>query len=207
MAALPHPFQRQATLVFAKQNQRRPTRGERAAVKEGHPSKVWARVDVVGSQDFRRPKFLRGGCLDGSAAAATATKERLTFERRQRRRGTSRSGAQQPQRRGPQGRAEARSRCRRPGRGAFQTRGLAAPGGGGRAERGPGRRPARHEHPQPRGAGGAERDQREPDFARRAMDSHRHTKRDRAEAGGVGCSAISMAGRGPTLTNNHNAKP
>jgi len=38
--------------------------------------------------------------------------------------------------------------------------GLAVPGGAGRAERGPGRRPARHEHPEPRGAGGAAREER-----------------------------------------------
>ena len=75
------------------------------------------------------------------------------------------------------------ARCRRPGRGAFGQRGAAA-GGGGRAERGPGRRPATKEHPQPRGAGGAERDQREPDFARRAGRRRRQGRRARDEAVG-----------------------
>jgi hypothetical protein len=45
------------------------------------------------------------------------------------------------------------------GRGAFGKEGAVA-GGGGRAERGPGRRPATKEHPQPRAAGGAEREER-----------------------------------------------
>jgi hypothetical protein len=48
---------------------------------------------------------------------------------------------------------------------------------------------------------------KEPDFARRAMDSRRHTRRHRAEAGGRWLLRLGMAGRGPTLTNNDKAKP
>ena len=71
-------LQRQANACFCEAKPT-PNDTRRAGGSQGGaPVKSLGGVDVVGSQDFRRPKFLRGGCLDGSAAAATATKERLT---------------------------------------------------------------------------------------------------------------------------------
>ena len=51
------------------------------------------------------------------------------------------------------------------------------------------------------GAQAARSATKEPDFARRAMDSRRHTRRGRAEAGGVGCSV--MVWQRPTATAKH----
>jgi len=52
-------------LIHEVNNPYAPTRDERARLKEGHPSKVWA----AGS--YWRPNFLRGGCLEPSAAGTT----------------------------------------------------------------------------------------------------------------------------------------
>jgi len=61
---LPHRSSPQG-LIHEVNNPYAPTRDERARLKEGHPSKVWAAGIVWG------PNFLRGGCLEPSAVGTT----------------------------------------------------------------------------------------------------------------------------------------
>ena len=70
----------------------------------------------------------------------------------------------------------------------LQTRGRAGAGGGRRAERGPGGRPARNEHLQPRAAAGC--GARGTSLTCEASAAlHRHAAPHRAERGPVACSA------------------
>jgi hypothetical protein len=190
---MPHALNKQRLFRRSRTNIQS-TRGERAAVQEGHPSKVWAMNKHRITSRLHRPKFLRGGCLDGSAAAATATKERHT-EAEIVSEALRTNGAQQSR---PMRAKVVRRRWARAARGACawcrcgaelqKTKGWPAPGGAGRAERGPGWRPATKEHPKPRGAGGAEREGRAI-LARRTPDIDSMTRSPEPKRGPVGCSA------------------